>query len=174
MEAKAHALQTELYRCFKGINIENIKEDDKEELLKIFRVTENSLIRNHIAMIFSDLEYHKAVPYIIKKVMNENVEDNGTLIYSLQNLDCKGFFLSFIKMICKMDYEGRLMAYELVNKYIGSISKRTATIAWKILEDCRVKLKASINTEKGENSPLHFVEKTQELLLRSNSFSKVT
>ena len=35
-------------------------------------VTENVLIRNHIALIFSDLHYEKEVPYIINKI-NEKI-----------------------------------------------------------------------------------------------------
>lgn len=97
MKTKAHPLRTELYRHIKAIDIGKIKEDDKEELLKIFRVTKNPLIRNHISLIFSDLKYDKSVPFIIKKIMDKDtINDNGTLVYSLGNLDCKKYFLSLL------------------------------------------------------------------------------
>ena len=44
-------MQNELYQAIKKINIENLNEDDKEELIKIFEVTNNSHIRNHLALI---------------------------------------------------------------------------------------------------------------------------
>lgn len=169
MKTKAHPLHTELYRHIKAIDIGKIKEDDKEELLKIFMVTKNPLIRNHIAMIFSDLKYDKSAPFIIKKIMDKDtINDNGTLVYSLENLDCKKYFLSIIEIICKMEYEARLMAYEIVKKLASSISGKLRTKALQTLEEYRNKLVLSAE-DKGKNSALHFIEKTIELL-RINSY----
>ena len=61
-------MKTELYRVIKEIEIKKLTNDDMEELLNFFMVTKNDLIRNHIAFIFADLHYDKAVPYIIKKI----------------------------------------------------------------------------------------------------------
>lgn len=164
MEKKENFFYTELYKCIRAINIKKIDRLDKEELLKIFKVTDNPLIRNHLALIFSDIQYNEAVPYIINRIMEKDIEDTGTLIYSLGNLDCKKYFLNFIQIICQMDYEARLTAFEIVKKYSPSISKGVRTLALDKLKICKKYLQNSLS-DKGESSSLHFVEKTEELLL---------
>ena len=55
-------MYSELYRVLKEIISENLNNEDKEEPLKIFLSTKNTLIRNQIAFIFADLHYEKSVP----------------------------------------------------------------------------------------------------------------
>ena len=157
-------MKTELYRTIKEIDTEKFTSDDLEELLNFFMVTRNDLIRNHIALVFAELHYDKAVPYIIKKIREKNVShNNGTLVYSLGSFDMRKYFIELIKIICLHEYEPRLMAYEIVHELVPSISDQIKNNALKILEEQRIKLQ-QIATDKGENSALHFVEKTKELL----------
>jgi hypothetical protein len=157
-------MQTELYKAIKAIEIKNLTEDDKEELLRIFMVTTNDLIRNHIALIFSDLHYEKAVPYILKKIKEKSVShNNGTLVYSLEAFDVKKYFIPLIKIICEHEYEPRLMAYGIVQNLAPSVPGRIKSRALKILEAHRLALEQTA-TDIGENSTLHFVEQTQKLL----------
>jgi|SRR5690348_4084780 len=157
-------MKTELYKCIKAIDIKALNEDDKEELLRIFMVTKNALIRNQIAFIFSDLHYDKAVPYIIKKINEKSViHNNASLVHSLEDFDLRKYFIPFIKIICEHEYEPRLIAYGIVEKLASSMSSSTKRRALKILEEHRLELERAAN-DKGENSTLHFVEKTKELL----------
>jgi hypothetical protein len=157
-------MKTELYKAIKAINIKNLNDDDKEELLRMFMVTKNALIRNQIAFIFGDLHYDKAVPYIIKKINDKSTfNNNGSLVYSLQDMEVQKYFIEFIKIICVQEYESRLMAYEVVQKYAPTISNKIRSRAMKILQEHRIQLKRSAK-DKGEDSTLHFVEKTKELL----------
>jgi len=159
-------LNTELYKCIKSINIEHLVEDDIKELLNILKYTNNPLIWNHIALLLSDLKYDKAVPFLIKKIMSkEAYSDNGTLVYALENLDCRKYFIFIIKIICEMEYEARLGAYEIVQEVSKEINLTTKKRALKILEEKRKMLVSSKKVDKGENSTLHFVEKTMELLV---------
>ena len=96
----------ELQKAIRAINIENLDENDKKDLVKLFRVTENSGIRNQIALIFADLQYNEGVPYIIKKINDKKIFNYiGTLVYSLEDLDVKKYFLTFIRVICEHEYE---------------------------------------------------------------------
>lgn len=159
----------ELYKAIKAINIKNLDEDDKEELLRMFMVTKNALIRNHIAFIFADLHYDKAVFYIIKKINDKSTfNNNGSLVYSLEDFNLRKYFIPLTKIICEQGYEARLMAYGIVQKLAPLVSDRTKSKAFKILEEYQVNLGLS-STDKGENSILHFVEKTKELLLASDT-----
>ena len=158
-------MKTELYKSIKAIDSKNLTEDDKEELLRIFMVTKNILIRNHLALIFADLHYDKAVPYIIKKINEKSTfNNNGTLVYSLQDFDLKKYFIPLIRIICEQEYEARLTAYGIVQDLAPLIPGTTKIKALDILEERRLELEHAA-IDKGENSTLHFVEKTKQLLV---------
>lgn len=117
-------MKTELYRALKGINAETLSEEDKEELLRFFVVTESHGIRNQIAFIFSDIKYNRAIPFIIEKINDEKLaHHNGSLVFALENLDVKDYFLEFVKMVCDMEYEPRYQAFEILEKYAPGISR---------------------------------------------------
>jgi len=154
----------ELYNAIKAIDINKLSEEEKEELLGIFMVTKNVLIRNHIALIFADLHYEKAVPYIFDKINDKSTYNkNGTLVYSLQKFELKEYCIQLIKIICDQDYEARLMAYGIVEDLAPSIPGIIKNKAFEILEAHRVILELEA-IDKGANSTLHFVEQTQKLL----------
>ncbi len=157
-------MKSELYKAIKAINISNLTDDDKAELLKIFMVTQNILILDQIAFIFSDLHYDKAVPYIFKRINDKNAyNNNGSLVFALEGLNVKRYFISLIRIICEQAYEARLMAYGIVKKYIPSISRKTRGLSLRILEEYKVKAEQTDN-DQGENSRLHFIEQTILLL----------
>lgn len=160
----ANDFNGELYRSIKELDIEKLNELDKIELLNFFRAADNPLIRDRIALIFSDLQYHKAVPDIIARIMdNRTTNDKGTLVYALDNLDCREHFLPLVQVIGEMDYESRLMAYGVIEKNVKLISSETRRKAIDQLEQYRVHLEAT-SDDLGNHSPLHFVEKTKEML----------
>jgi hypothetical protein len=158
-------IKTELYKAIKAINIENLNSEDKEELLKIFMHTKNPLIRDSIALIFAKVHYNEAIPFILKKINEKDLYNhNGTLVYSLEDLDVQKYFIDFIKIICEQAYEARLMAYEIVEKSVNFISNRTRKRALQILESYLLKEK-DMADNKYENSTQHFMESTRKLLL---------
>jgi len=86
-------MKTELYKAFKGIEVKNLTEENKEELLRFFMVTKDHTIRNQIAFIFSDIQYEKAVPFILKQIRRKELYNyNGSLVYALQEFDLRKHF----------------------------------------------------------------------------------
>lgn len=161
-------MKTELYKCIKAIDISKLNEEDKEELLRIFMVAKNDLIRDQIAFIFSDLRYNKAVPFIFERINEASaLHNNGSLVHALEELDVKDYFIPLIKIIGEHEYEPRLIAYGIVEQFAPEIPDSTKKEALKILEQYRLQLEETA-IDKGENSTLHFVEKTQELLIDEN------
>jgi len=157
-------MKTELYRALKGINAENLSEENKEELLRFFVVTEDHNIRNQIAFIFSDVKYNRAIPFIIEKINDKKLSHhNGSLVYALENLDVKDSFVEFVKMVCEMEYEPRYQAYEILQKYAPEISREIREKALAILEERRILLEVTA-TDKGPDSPFNFVEHSIELI----------
>lgn len=157
-------MNTEIYRVFKAINIDSLCKDDMDELLRFFLVTRNDLIRNHIAFIFADLQYEKAVPYILKKINEKGLaQTNGSLVFSLTSFDMSKYFIQLVQIICNHEYEPRLMAYDIIQKHISSMSLLDRNKSIMMLEERRRELE-EMGEEMGENGALHFVEKTIELL----------
>lgn len=155
---------TELYRALKGINVENLTDEDKEELLRFFVVAKNNTIRNQIAFIFSDIKYNKAIPFIIEKINDKNLShNNGSLVYALENLEVEDYFIEFVKMVCEMEYEPRYQAYEIVQKLTPLISREIRENALALLEERRILLETAA-TDKGPDSSLNFVEHSIELI----------
>ena len=155
---------TELYRALKGINAENLTDEDKEELLRFFVVAKNHVIGNQIAFIFSDIKYNKAIPFIIEKINDKNLShNNGSLVYALENLEVKDYFIEFVKMVCEMEYEPRYQAYEIVQKFMPTISREIRENALALLEERRILLEITA-TDKGPDSSLNFVEHSIELI----------
>lgn len=157
-------MKTELYRALKGVNTDNLSEEDKEELLRFFVVAENHSIRNQIAFIFSDIRYNRAIPFIIEKINDKKLSNhNGSLVFALENFDVKDYFIEFVKMVCEMEYEPRYQAYEILEKYVPAISKEIREKALVLLEERRMLLEVTV-ADKGPDSPFNFVEHSIELI----------
>ena len=123
-------MKSELYKKIKEIDITKLDDQDKQELLRIFMVTQNPSIRDHIAFIFSDLHYDKAIPFIIQKINDKGIiNNNGALIFALNDMNVKDYGISFKRIICEHGYEARLMAYGIVEKYAASISSEITNLA---------------------------------------------
>ena len=157
-------MKTALYEAIKGLHIETLVEEDKDELLKLFMITNNSLIRNQLAITFSDAHFNQAIPYLIKKINDKSLyNNNGTLVWALGNLDTEKYYIYFIKIICEQDYEARLMAYGAVEKFLKLITPVIKNRALKVLNKYQLEhIKVKDHDYKG--STLNFIEATQDLL----------
>jgi len=152
-----------LYITIKSIEELSLEDADLEELLIFFKNTKSALIRDRLALIFSDIKYHTAVSTIMKAVKIHK-ENSGTLIFALEGLDSKKYFLDFINIICTYNYEARLLALNIIEKYANEITFRQRKQALIILEKEKLKLDSTA-VDYGENSNLHFIEQTIILLI---------
>jgi hypothetical protein len=144
-------MKSELYRCIKALDIKLLSESDKEELLRLFMVAKNDLIRDQIAFIFSDLHYEKAVPFIMEKILDKSTfHNNGSLLHALEDFDLKEYFIQLVKIICEQEYEPRLIAYGIVQEIAPSISTDSRLKALRMLEERLLVLELTA-TDKGEN-----------------------
>jgi len=157
-------MKTELYRVIKTIDTTHLLESDLVELLDLFKTTKNILIRDFLALIFSEKHYNRAVPFILKKIHEKSsFNNNGTLVFALGELNTDKHFISLIKIICEQDYEARLTAYGIVEKMSFSISNSEKKKAIEILKGQLIQSE-KFDDDKGENSRLHFIEQTLKLL----------
>lgn len=157
-------MTNELSNAINSININSLDEEDKDDLLRIFMTTENAGVRNRIAMIFGELRYERAVPHMVKKINDPAIMNaTGTLLYALDRLNAKKYFLTFIRVLSEHEYESRYGAYGLVEKYVASISQATREKAIYILEGFRTKEEQV--ESKYENSKLHFIDAALRVLV---------
>src|ERR1700744_6506230 len=112
-------LDTELFRGIMSMDIKNLNDEDKRELLNIFNFTRNAAIRDQIAIMFAETKFNEAIPFIINKINDKEVFNHtGTLVYSLLELDSKQYFNDLIRIICEQAYESKAMALTIVIKLI--------------------------------------------------------
>jgi hypothetical protein len=161
-------VENELVKSIKNLKIENLNTADMEELLQIFNVVKSADLRNQIALVFFDLKYEKAVPSIIKKIIDKELfNKTGTLIFSLSNLDVKKHFITLIKVICEQGYEARLMAFQIIEKYAQSVSPQVNKKSLTILNTQRAEKEKSYSKTDYANSALNFIDQTIKLLENS-------
>lgn len=81
------------------VDLKNMKRDNRNnylitlERLKLSFILEKDILNlNKLAIVFSDLKVHSAVPLIISKLISDEFRDSsGTLIYSLKGLKINHF-----------------------------------------------------------------------------------
>jgi hypothetical protein len=156
-------LHSALYTAIRSLPVGEIGEEDNRELLDLFLVTRNTLIRDWIAMIFADTQFHEAVPYIIQKINDPKSRGNtGTLVHALGDLDCKEYFLDIVNVICTQAYEPSLWAYDIVEEYADDISYPTRLQALQLLENARPAAEAASGNDADKK--LEFINGAVELL----------
>ncbi|WP_293306880.1 hypothetical protein [Pedobacter sp. UBA5917] len=158
-------MENELIKAIKNIKLEHLEAADKEELLRIFNVVKSPNLRNHIAMLFSDLKYQEAVPALIAKITDHELFNNtGTLIFALYELEVKEYFTTMIKVVCEQEFEARLMALDIIEKYAQSISPEVKEESLIILITHRTEKEKNYIKADYPNSTLNFIDQTIKLL----------
>jgi hypothetical protein len=161
---KIPELKSELYKALKAIDCKLLTDDDNEELLNLFRVTESILIRNKIALMFADAGYDKAIPHLIEKINDRNTYNkNGTLVFALGELNSQAYFIDIVKIICEQGYEARMTAYGIVCNYVSSTPDAIRKQALVLLNDQYKRLVAAAD-DNSDGSRLHYIEGTIDLL----------
>lgn len=157
-------MKNSLYEAISSINIDQIDDSDKLELIQFFLHTNSPLIRNQIALIFSDMNYTHAIPSILKKITEKELYNaNGTLVFALQAMNTIPYFIDIVKIICEQGYEARLAAFDIIQKDANMISNEEKIKALKVLEKYK-SLEILNNPILEENSRLHFIEEVEKLL----------
>lgn len=155
-------MESELYRVIKSISVDLLTVDDKVELLVLFRHTKNDLVRNRLALLFSDAEYKEAVPDIIEKINQEDMRNkNGTLVFALGNLVTGSNIL--VKIMCEQEYEARLMAFEIIDGLASSLDPNSRKQMLDVLEKYWNDLSVTQSPFE-ENGALHFIGETKKII----------
>ena len=84
-------------------------------LLDLFETTDDSILRNKIALALSDIGNSMVVEPIIKMIFNPKAQrSRGTLIYSLNNFECSQYTKLFINLLSDRSLEVSREAFSLI------------------------------------------------------------
>lgn len=127
-------------------------------------VTQNDLIRNQIAIIFSDVKYEPAVHFIFEKINDKSLfNNNSSLVHALEGFDLTEYFIHLVKIAVEHEYETRLIAYGFVEDLLLSISPAIKKKALEFLMLYR-KEKEPVLTDRRDNSQWHFLQSSISLI----------
>jgi len=86
--------------------------------------SENPSTRNTSALKLRVLKDNRAIEPLLKAIFKvENKEDNGTLVYALQTLDCKHKLVELFKVLFYQGYEAKVMAHQILDEQIFEFTK---------------------------------------------------
>jgi hypothetical protein len=106
-----------------------ISEQNKEvlwpQLVPILAQTENTEIRDKIALTIRDWKIKEAVPILFELIKKPSLHNQrGTLLYALQVFDCKEYIFELVGVIGTGNYEAREMALQILESWEkGSFSE---------------------------------------------------
>ncbi len=161
---QVNRMNNEIYRAVKSIDPNKLTPEDKFELLEIFKITRNDLVRNQIAILLADAGFKEAVPEILKKIGEKGmISKNGTLVFTVGGLISQKNIVQIVRIICEQEYEARLMAFEIIKNLRPSLTPKSIKNALTVLASYKKDLHAK-NHPFAENSTLHFIEETIAIL----------
>ena len=80
--------------------------------------------RNIVALALRDLKENKAIEPLLKSIFKpENKNNNGTMVYALQELNCKDKLVDIFKILFFQGYESKLLAYNILDEQTFEFSK---------------------------------------------------
>ena len=134
-------------------------------LLSMLKDKNNSIfVRNSAAMSLGELSANEAVPIIMEVIKSpEHIHNNGALIFSLQNLDCREHFMYFINLLCIGDFEVRQMSEFIIEKYADQITPAEKIDALGILKRYKKQYELDIDVDERINR-IAFIEGAQKML----------
>lgn len=97
----------------------------EENLISELKNTNNSCIRNSIALVLSDLKCDKSINTIISLINNpEYYNCRGTLIYALHELNCQEQIVSLFNLIYEGNYETKCNMFTLIESKINLMNDK--------------------------------------------------
>ena len=110
--------QTTFEEILTKIKLESIDEDDLSDLITTLETTDDSILRNRIALLLSDIGCDMAVPTLLSLISKEELKNKrGTLIHCLANLRLTDEqVLEVSHLLYQGNYEVQWEVCELIKK----------------------------------------------------------
>ena len=111
-------------------------------LIEYLQRTENSLLRNSIALTLSDIGNEEVVQPLIDVINDpKTLGFRGTLLYALEPFDCSAHLETLIYHLINGNFEVQAQAYQLIESIKGEISD-------EVLLNCIIEVKEELNDKE--------------------------
>lgn len=108
-------------------------------LIKYLDTTENSALRNAIAIALSDIGCVEAIEHILALLKDpKTCGDRGTLLYALQEFDISCQIATIVDFLFDDGFEVSRQALSLIQSNLSKISPETVS---SIIESIRIKIR---------------------------------
>lgn len=98
------------------------KKDAVPNLITYLRNTENSIIRNALAIALSDMRDERAIEPIVELLEDPKTLGNrGTLLYALEPFDCTSHLETLVRQFLTGNFEVQAGAYQLIESMGATI-----------------------------------------------------
>lgn len=110
--------QTTFEEILTKIKLESINEENLSDLITTLETTDDSILRNRIALLLSDIGCDMAVPTLLSLISKEELKNKrGTLIHCLANLRLTTEqILEVAPLLYQGNYEVQKEVCELIKK----------------------------------------------------------
>jgi hypothetical protein len=127
---------SEIDKKIKAIEyIEDKCYDLVPKLLDMLTNEDDINVLNALALCMGRLRINEAVPIIMGYIKNPDFKDkNGSFIYALLNLECRTYFLDFVKMMCEGNFEVFNHSFLIFESIIDDVNYELKFEAKEILE----------------------------------------
>lgn len=99
---------------------------------------DNSVIRNRAALALKDIKDNKAVEPLFNAIFKrENHNNNGTLVYALESLDCSQHLKEIFRILFYETYESKVNALAILSEQIFDFNTNDLVEIQNMWEDCR-------------------------------------
>lgn len=119
--------------------IEYIREIQNKDLtprlLNMLSNEDDINVLNALALCLGNLQINEAVPILMDYIKDPDFKDKiGSFIYALVDLECKAYFLDFVKMICEGSFEVFSHSFLVFESIVDDVSFDVKFEAKGILE----------------------------------------
>lgn len=126
-------------------NLVKIGGKDVAEFLIGLLESKKPTIRNGAALALHDLKNNEAIEPILSSIFKlENKNYNGTMVYALENLDCKDKLVEIFKILFYHGYESKMGAYTILSEQFFEFNKSDLEEIQRMWKEC------SQNPNRGE------------------------
>jgi hypothetical protein len=118
------------------------------DLAEILKTTDNSILRDKIALHLSDIEYIPVVEVIVNLIKDERTNGKrGTLLYAIGNYNCLQIFPQLIDFIINGNFELSRQALAIIYGINSEIEREMRHL-------CSNQLQAALISASAEREPL--------------------
>jgi hypothetical protein len=133
-----------------------IGNDEEIDFLISLLLSDKSSMRNLAALGLRDNKIDRAIDPLLKAIfIKENYNNNGTMVYALELLDCSKKLVEIFKILFYQGFEAKLHSYSILSEQTFEFANQDLKEIKRMWEDCQL---------HPEKCPLYDNDETREMM----------